>query len=222
LTLTVNAPLPEVDDRPRGTTGGDVGLRNYLTDSQGRRYGGVDDQFSAKVQRIREKTSRKAKLRACLEKKGVERLPSTGSTLSQRLSRQIRQDINRAVNRFLTDHADDVLAVEALSIASMRFKARRMNSYLKASQLGHIPTQLTWAAAKRGIPMVYVPAAYSSQECPRCHFADRANRPSQQTLSDGVIAVKSDLTVADAIGVVRCAVMPITPTSWPLATWNAV
>jgi hypothetical protein len=26
-----------------------------------------------------------------------------------------------------------------------------------------------------------VKAAYSSQECPRCHFVDRANRPHQQT-----------------------------------------
>jgi hypothetical protein len=26
-----------------------------------------------------------------------------------------------------------------------------------------------------------VRAAYSSQECPRCHFVDRANRPNQRT-----------------------------------------
>jgi Putative transposase DNA-binding domain len=181
LTLTVDVPVRKIKDMPRGTAGGDVGIRNYLTDSQGRRYGGVGDQFSAQVQRARVKTSRKAKLRACLEKKGVEKLPSTSSACSQRLSRQVRQDINRAVNLFLDDHADDVIAVEVLSVASMRFKARRMNSYLKASQLGHIPNQLRWAAARRGIPLLTVSAAYSSQECPRCHFADRANRPKQQT-----------------------------------------
>jgi Putative transposase DNA-binding domain len=181
LTLSVDEPLPAVEDVPRGTVGGDVGIRNYLTDSQGRRYGGVDDRFSAKVQRIREKTSRKAKLRRCLARNGVENLPSTHSALSERLSRQVKQDINRAVKEFLADHAQDTIAVEALAVGAMRFKARRMNRYLKASQLGYVLKQLRWAAAKRGIPIVTVPAAYSSQACPRCHFADRANRPSQQT-----------------------------------------
>jgi transposase len=181
LTLTVDAPLGDMQARPRATTGADVGIVNYLSDSQGQRYGGVDEDFMAAVLRVRDKTSRKAKLRACLEKQAVHRLPSTSSVQAQRLSRRIKQDMNRAVNLFLDDHAEDVVGLEALSVASMRFKARRMNSYLKASQLGHLPKQLKWAAAKRGVPIVIVPAAYSSQECPRCHFAHRANRPDQQT-----------------------------------------
>ena len=111
----------------------------------------------------------------------MDQLPATSSALSQRLSRHIRQDINRAVNLFLDAHAQDIIAVEALSVATMRFKARRMNAYLKASQLGHVLKQLKWAAAKRGSPLMPVPAAYSSQACPRCHFAARANRPNQQT-----------------------------------------
>src|SRR5262249_7180734 len=57
---------------------------------------------------------------------------------------------------------------------------RRMNAYLRASNLAHVLKQLQWGAAQAGIPLVEVPAAYSSQECPRCHFTDRANRPQQQ------------------------------------------
>ena len=56
-----------------------------------------------------------------------------------------------------------------------------MNAYLYASQLGHLPEQLAWAAAKRGMAAHTVNPAYSSQECPRCHFVSRANRPDQQT-----------------------------------------
>jgi len=63
----------------------------------------------------------------------------------------------------------------------MRFKARAMNSYLYASNLGHIPKQIAWVAAKRGMAAHTVPAAYSSQECSRCHYVDRTNRPDQQT-----------------------------------------
>src|SRR6266699_2721429 len=66
-------------------------------------------------------------------------------------------------------------------LASMRFHARSMNAYLYASQLGHIPEQLAWAAAKQGMAAHTVGAAYSSQECPRCHDVDRANRRTQQT-----------------------------------------
>src|SRR6266699_3936572 len=68
----------------------------------------------------------------------------------------------------------------------MRFHARSMNAYLYASQLGHIPEQLAWAAAKQGMAAHTVRAAYSSQECLRCHFVDRANRRTQQTFKCGV------------------------------------
>ena len=63
----------------------------------------------------------------------------------------MRQEINRAVNQLYADHPDAQFAYERLSVASMRFKARRMNAYLYASNLAHIPKQLAWGAAKRGI-----------------------------------------------------------------------
>jgi transposase len=68
----------------------------------------------------------------------------------------------------------------------MRFKVRAMNSYLYASNLAHIPEHIAWATAKRGMAAHTVKAAYSSQECPHCHFVDRANRPNQQTFCCGV------------------------------------
>jgi transposase len=63
----------------------------------------------------------------------------------------------------------------------MRFKARSMNAYLSASNLAHMPEQIKWATAKRGVAAHSVKAAYSSQECSRCHAVVRANRVSQQT-----------------------------------------
>jgi len=63
----------------------------------------------------------------------------------------------------------------------MRFKARSMNAYLRASQLGQIPKQIEWNATERGVAATRVKSAYSSQECSRCHYVDRKNRPNQQT-----------------------------------------
>jgi transposase len=81
----------------------------------------------------------------------------------------------------IKDHPHARIIYEELNVASMRFKARAMNSYLYASNLGHIPEQIAWATAKRGMAAHTVKAAYSSQECPHCHCVDRANRPKQQT-----------------------------------------
>ena len=93
----------------------------------------------------------------------------------------MRQEINRALNELYRDHPDAQVAYEHLNVAGMRFKARRMNAYLYASNLAHIPKQLAWGAAKRGIRARQVKSAYSSQECHRCHFVARENRPTQQT-----------------------------------------
>src|SRR5713101_4217987 len=55
------------------------------------------------------------------------------------------------------------------------------SSYLKASNLGHIPQQIVWNSQKRGVQATPVIAAYSSQECSVCHYTDRKNRPDQRT-----------------------------------------
>ena len=81
----------------------------------------------------------------------------------------------------ILDHPDARIVYEDLSVASMRFKAKAMNAYLYASHLAHIPEQIAWATAKRGVAAHTVKAAYSSQECHRCHCVDRANRPDQST-----------------------------------------
>jgi transposase len=73
------------------------------------------------------------------------------------------------------------IGYEELSVGTMHFKARRMNAYLYASNLGHIPKQLAWGARKRGQRARAGPAAYSSQACSRCQFVSRANRADQQT-----------------------------------------
>jgi IS605 OrfB family transposase len=159
----------------------DVGMANYLTSSSGQRYGSFSGDLSQRHEADRAKRQRKAKLRACLNKKGVINLPSTSSTSSQRLGRHIRQEINRAVNQFFADNTQAEVVLEALTVASMRFKAKRMNARLYASQLGYLYDQIQWGAAKRGVKVRLVNPAYSSQECPHCHFVSRANRPNQQT-----------------------------------------
>jgi transposase len=183
LTLSYDEDVPLQTEPSAPHVGVDVGISNFITTSTGKTYGSFDGKLAKKHKRDREKRRRKARLRACLEKKGVpkEQLPSTSSATGQRLSRQVKQDINRAVSLLLKDHPDARIIYEELNVASMRFKAREMNSYLYASNLGHIPEQIAWATLKRGMAAHTVKAAYSSQECHRCYYVDRANRPNQKT-----------------------------------------
>ncbi len=178
LTLTVNEPVAATTTTESPVVGVDVGIANFLTTSTGKRYGTFRGKLARRHQRDREKRRRKAKLRACLKKKGVTRLPSLTDT---RLARHVRQEINRAVNQFYADHVGHQVAYEDLDVRTMRFKARRANAYLYASNLAHLPRQITWGAKKRGQTAQAGWAAYSSQECSRCHFVSRANRPEQQT-----------------------------------------
>jgi transposase len=166
----------------------DVGIANFITTSTGKQYGTMHGKLKARHKRDRAKRRRKAKLRACLEKKRminkrIKKLPSTSSRTGQKLIRQTKQEINRAVNECFNDesHQGVQFAYEQLSVASMRFKAKAMNAYLRASNLAHIPQQIKWNAEKRGVLATPVMSAYSSQECSVCHYTDRKNRPDQKT-----------------------------------------
>jgi hypothetical protein len=181
LTLSYDEVVSFQTEPSAPVVGVDVGISNFLTTSTGRNYGTFHGNLRERQKRDREKRRRKAKLRWCLEKKGVEKLPSTSSKSGQRLARHVRQEINRAVNECCAEHPDAQFAYEQLSVATMKFKARAMNAYLYASNLAHIPKQLAWNAAKRGVRATRVRSAYTSQECSVCHCPDRANRPDQRT-----------------------------------------
>jgi len=161
----------------------DVGIANFVTTSTGKYYGAFHKNLRARHKRDRAKRRRKAKLRACLKKKGAATLPSTSSRTGQKLLRHVKQEINRAVHQCFIDPAHEGVqfAYEQLSVASMRFKARAQNAYLRASNLGQIPAQIRWNSQKRGVVATLVISAYSSQECSACHYTDRGNRPNQQT-----------------------------------------
>ncbi len=183
LTLSYDEMVAVQPPAEASVIGIDVGIANFLTTSDGRHYGTFNGKLRERQKRDREKRRRKAKLRTCLEKKGMpkEKLPSTSSATGQRLSRHVRKEINRAVNRCFEEHEGCQFAYEQLSIATMRHKARAMNAYLRASNLGHIPKQILWNATKRGVVATRVKSAYSSQQCHVCWYVDRKNRPNQQT-----------------------------------------
>ena len=203
LTLSYDEKVAVQAEPDAPVIGVDVGIANFLTTSDGKHYGTFHGNLRERQKRDREKRRRKAKLRACLKKKGVEKLPSTGSKSGQRLTCHVRQEINRAVNECLNEHTDAQIAYEQLSVASMKFKARAMNAYLRASNLARIPEKIAWETAKRGMGATKVKSAYSSQECSICHYPDRANRPDQQTFCCVVCGYRTHADLNAAINLAR-------------------
>jgi hypothetical protein len=201
LTLSYDEVVPIQTELSSPVVGVDVGIANFLTTSTGKHYGTFHGKLRERQKRDREKRRRKAKLRMCLEKKGIKRLPSTRSKSGQRLARHVRQEINRAINQCFDEHPNAQFAHERLTVATMKYKARAMNAYLYASNLAHIPKQLNWNAAKRGVAISKVRSAYSSQECSVCHYPDRANRPDQHTFCCTVCGFQThaDLNAASNI-----------------------
>jgi Putative transposase DNA-binding domain len=195
LTLTVDEQIAATTTDESPVVGVDVGIANFLTTSTGKHYGSFHGKLARRHQRDREKRRRKAKLRACLKKKGVSKLPSL---TNQRLARHVRQEINHAVNAFYADHAGYQVAYEELSVRTMHFKARRANPYLYSSNLAHLPRQIAWGAKKRGQIARAAWAAYSSQGCSRCQVISRANRPDQQTFCCQAcgLSIHADLNAA--------------------------
>jgi hypothetical protein len=135
LTLSFDQDVPLRTEPTAPVVGVDVGIVHFLTTSTNQEYGSFHGKMARAHKRDRQKRRHKAKLRACLEKQGVpkEQLPSTSSATGQRLSRRVKQEINRAVNELLKEHPDARIIYEDLHVASMRFKARAMNAYLYAS-----------------------------------------------------------------------------------------
>jgi hypothetical protein len=153
LTLSYDEEMTIQTPPDAPVVGIDVGIANFVTTSTGQHYGSFHKDLRARHKRDRAKRRRKAKLRACLKKKGAAKLPSTSSRTGQRLIRHTRQEINRAVNLCYNDpeHEGVQFAYEQLSVASMRFKARAQNAYLRASNLARIPQQIIWNSQKRGV-----------------------------------------------------------------------
>jgi hypothetical protein len=181
VTLSYDEIVTMLTEPDAPIVGIDVGIANFITTSDGKHYGTFHGKMRERQKRDREKRRCKAKLRKCLEKKGVKKLPSTSSKSGQRLVRHVKQEINRAVNECFAEHPDAQFAYEQLSVVTMKHKARAMNAYMRASNLAHVPKQIAWNAAKRGVQATRVRSAYSSQECSVCHYVDKKNRPDQQT-----------------------------------------
>ena len=174
-TLAVEKP----GKKPTATkpvVGVDIGMVSMTATSTGEQYGQVSEALAKRVEQQATRLARKQKLNGCLERKGRP----TVSLSDRKAEAFARNEIGRALNELVENlPSGSPVALERLQVQDMRFKSRRMNRRLRASQLGYLRDKLKFKLDEQGIRYRSVQPAYSSQECFHCGFVHENNRRSQ-------------------------------------------
>jgi putative transposase len=153
--------------------GVDVGIQNIACDSDGTVYSATH------VLNVRHRYRR---LRKKLQTKGTK---SAKRLLKKRSKRESRfaNDVNHCVSKQLVKRAKDSgrgLALEDLTHIRTRVTVRRkQRDQLHSWGFADLRAKVTYKAERSGVPLEFVDARYTSQQCSCCGHTSRANRPRQ-------------------------------------------
>ena len=170
LTLTFRIPKAEpVEGRVLGV---DLGMHALYKDSEGGEY------RYPQVQRVRR---RYAYDRRALQEKGTRSAHRRLKAMKRREERFIRDVDHRAAKRLADTPGIGVMAFEDLSrIRRLARKGtrtgRRRRNMLNQWPFSQLQEFTAYKAAAKGIQVVMVDPAYTSQRCNRCGYVDKSNR----------------------------------------------
>ena len=163
INIAVETDIPEV---PQGDTlGVDLGIRRLAATSTGRR-------FSGKV--LREYREDRWRVRASLQSKGTKGAKRALKRLSGRERRRVRWENHRISKRIIEDarrNGCSRIFLEDLRGIRERLKIRNRprNRMVSLWAFGQLRDFIRYKAAAKGILVIEVDPAYTSQECHRCH-----------------------------------------------------
>lgn len=170
LTLTFRIPKAEpVEGRVLGV---DLGLHALYKDSEGGEY------RYPRVQRVKR---RYAYDRRTLQEKGTRSAHRRLKAIGRREERFIRDVDHRAAKRLADTPGIGVMAFEDLArirrLARKGTRAgRRRRNMLNQWPFSQLQEFTSYKAAAKGIQVVMVDPAYTSQRCNRCGYVDKGNR----------------------------------------------
>lgn len=170
LTLTFRIPKAEpVEGKVLGV---DLGMHALYKDSEGGEY------RYPRVQRVRR---RHAHNRRTLQEKGTRSAHRRLKAIGGREERFIRDVDHRAAKRLADTPGIGVIAFEDLSqirrLARKGTKtSRRRRNMLNQWPFSQLQEFTAYKAAAKGVRVVMVDPAYTSQRCSRCGYVDKRNR----------------------------------------------
>lgn len=170
LTLTFRIPKAEpVEGRVLGV---DLGLHALYKDSEGGEY------RYPQVQRVKR---RHAYDRRTLQEKGTRSAHRRLKAIGKREERFIRDVDHRAAKRLANTPGIGVIAFEDLTrIRRLARKGtrtgRKRRNMLNQWPFSQLQEFAAYKAAAKGIRVIMVNPAYTSQRCNRCGYVDKGNR----------------------------------------------
>jgi putative transposase len=143
-------------------TGIDLGLKEFLTDSEGNTVANPRHLRKAEKQlkRLHRRLSRTQK-RSANRKKARKKLAKG----YLKVTRQREDFAKKTANALVTSH--DLIAFETLSIANL-VKNRKLAKSISDASWGRFILWLTYYGAVHEIPVIGVEPAYTTQDCSAC------------------------------------------------------
>lgn len=173
LIATCEIPEKTANAHPVGFVGVDLGIVNIAATSDGERYSG---------RRINRKRENDRAVRSKLQKKGTK---SAKRRAKKHAGREVRRnrDVNHRISKRIVAEAERTgrgIALEELTGIRERARLRKpQRTTLHSWPFAQLGSFIVYKAKRAGVLVVYVDAAYTSQECSQCHHTARSNRPSQ-------------------------------------------
>jgi putative transposase len=186
LIATCEIPAAQLNETPSGWIGVDLGIENIATLSTS-----PEPMAGKDLNRYRR---RMLAVRAELQAKGTK---SAKRKLKRRARREARHatNVNHVISKQIVAEAERTgagIGLEELSGIRDRVRLRKpQRATLHSWAFAQLGGFIAYKAQRTGVPVVYVDAAYTSQECNGCHHIDKRNRPSQAVFacrSCGVVA----------------------------------
>lgn len=172
LLVTLEIPTPEKYDA-EGVIGVDLGVKNIAVTSQG-------DVFSG--EHIEKKRKQYHSHRQRLQKRGTRSAKRRIKTSGQKESR-FRKDVNHIISKLIVKKAEGTrhaLALEELKHINKRVTVRKENRNERMSwAFAQLRSYIQYKAELYGVPLVIVPAHYTSATCSECGHCAKKNRKSQ-------------------------------------------
>ena len=187
VRVKVKAPEPLPLDTSR-ITSLDRGVSVPAATAQGEMLGHIIE--TARM-REREKRLRRALARCAPGSANRRKAKKALANHRAKMARRRADMLHQISSRLVKNH--DVIAIETLAVRAMTASAKGtaeapgsgvarkagLNRAILDKGWGELRRQLAYKLAWRGGRLVEVPAAYSSQECARCHHTDAASRKGQ-------------------------------------------
>jgi putative transposase len=102
----------------------------------------------------------------------------------------IESEIGRVMNRLVQTHAPASIVTELLDFRAPGL-SRRLNRLIGAFGKHALQAKLLDLEQRFGIELVKVNPAYSSQQCNRCGYVDKRNRPKAERVPLPVLRIST-------------------------------